>query len=81
MGAPTINDMYLDTNNLIGDLKFPDVDMHCVYGTGILTERSIIYDKDSNFPNYPKKVFKNFNLHKFTINTNLQLIKKKKGNL
>lgn len=30
--------------------------MHCIYGTGIDTERQLIYDKDSNFPLYPKKI-------------------------
>lgn len=59
MNASTIYDMYLDTNNLIGNLKFPDVDMHCVYGTGMETEVAVLYDKDSNFPNNPKKVLLN----------------------
>ena len=52
----SIYDMHLDTSNLLGDLAFPNVDMYCIYGTGIETERQIIYDKDSNFPSNPKKI-------------------------
>lgn len=56
MNQSIIYDMYLDTNNLLGDLKFPNVDMHCIYGTGLETERQLIYDKDSDFPEEPKKI-------------------------
>lgn len=56
MNEPNIYDMYQDTRDLLGGLKFPGVDMYCIYGTGVDTERMIIYDKDSNFPANPKKI-------------------------
>lgn len=56
MNQPDIYNMHLDTRDLVGGLKFPNVDMYCIYGTGVDTERAIIYDKDSNFPENPKKI-------------------------
>lgn len=56
MNEPAIYDMYQDTRDLLGGLKFPNVDMYCIYGTGVDTERTIIYDKDSSFPSNPKKI-------------------------
>ena len=56
MNQSVIYDMYLDTRNLLGGLKFPNVDMYCIYGTGVETERGIYYDKDKDFPANPKKI-------------------------
>lgn len=33
--------------------------MYCIYGDGVDTERSIIYEKDSDFPENPKKIVYN----------------------
>ncbi|KAK2724865.1 hypothetical protein QYM36_001365 [Artemia franciscana] len=42
-------DMWLDTKDLIPDLSPPDVEVHCLYGTGIETVESLFYSKDLPF--------------------------------
>lgn len=57
MNQSTIYEMYLDTKNLTGNIKFPDVDLHCIYGTGVSTERQLVYKSDKDFPTKPKVIY------------------------
>jgi len=50
--------MYLNSRDLISDLKHPGVDVHCIHGTGKDTTERLIYDKDTHkFPDNPEVVF------------------------
>ncbi|XP_076447791.1 lysosomal phospholipase A and acyltransferase-like [Babylonia areolata] len=47
--------MWLDTRDLVSDLKFPGVEMHCLYGVGVKTPGRLVY-KGEAFPDHAPEV-------------------------